>query len=469
MTFGSPGEPAQHSMPDFSGTVVDGPVRSFCVAFWGGLQEGSVKVDSANRPNGLVRVSRLDLRALEIALSILLTRHPVLNCRVEDRAGEPWLVSLPTPARPLVTVLDHRSGRGRLDRDRAEAAIGALVWRPFDMATGPLYRAYIVGFGHHEAYVGLVAHHFIADGVSIGILMRELGYIFQTLVHGGQLRLPPPGPSYGAYLKAMTSWIESAAGSAMLKREIDRLRAIPTVDLCGRVDPNGSFEETFVIEAEVASKVRSLARRLGVPPFSVLLAAQNVLLLPYCSGATVPVKVIITGREFSALANMVGNMADRIVVLSELTGCLSFSDVVRQTQAGLSWARRHALVRHELIRAAPAAAGLSMAAPVFNFTTAKPTGPMRADALDLDSRPLRVPAFQVERTRPNDLYYLVMTDTGDEMRANIRYGKGRITGFVDQFRQILTEASEDPDAALNRRPWPWATAGFGQSGPRGCA
>jgi hypothetical protein len=443
---------APRLMPNFTAAAAEGPVRSFCKAMWGGVRDGSLKPDSANRPNGLTSVSSINERALQLAFAILLARHPVLNCRIEDRAGAPWLIPLDRPARPQVELLDHRNTHDETNRGAVEEAIGALVWRPIDVETGPLYRAYAVVHGRTGGYVGLVVHHFIADAVAIHILMRELRYIYEVIIRGEQPRLKPPGLSYPSYLQAMNDWVEQGSGAAALSQVIDRLKVFPRFDLAVRVSPTGVSEEFFVLEAEVASKIRSTARMLGTSPFTVLLAAQNILLLPYCTTATVPMKVITAARELSQLVDIVGNVADRMVVLSDLEHCSNFSDVVRQTQKALAWCRRHAFVRHDFIQAAPEAAGISMAAPVFNFRAIGRQGPGAGAASALmANRPLRVPPPQTKRTRPNDAYYLVVTDTGEEMRCDIRYGQGHITGFAEQFGKTLSDLCSDPAAKFGTR------------------
>jgi hypothetical protein len=390
-------------------------------------------------------------RALEIALSILLDRYPILNCRIEDRDGAPWLIALSQRPSPLFTMLDKTDGRGASDRDAAERDIAELVWKPFDVAGGPLFRSYAVRFGPAEAYIGLVVHHFVADSVAIGILLSELRYTYESLVLGARPNLPAAGQSYQSYLRAMTTWIEDGPGADALAEVVGRLMPFPQFDLTPwAVD--GVDEEDFVLEPEIAAKVRSTAKALGVSPFTVLLAVQSLLLRPYCSSTTIPIKVITAGREYSRLTNIVGNMADRMFVLSDLAGCSTFSDVVRQTQQALSWCRRYALIRYEFIQSAPETAGVLMAAPVFNFRTGQAGGgPSLTHKVDPDTRRLRVLPMKAEKTRPHDAYYLVMTDDGERMRGNIRYGKGHLADFVDQFRNTIREVCDNPGATLGHR------------------
>lgn len=436
------------SLPDFDVPWGGGATRSFCRALWGGVVDGSLRPDSANRPNGLVRVSAVIPAAVQIALSILVARHPVLNCRIEERQGEPWLVPLSGFGLSPVSILDHGAGVDAADRAKAECDIGELVWRSFDVGAGPLYRAYAVCFGKDEAYLGLVVHHFIADGVAISVLMNEFQYIYERVIRRAPLTWAAPCVTYPSYLQAMNNWIERGPGARKLSEVVERLKVFPTFDLADIFDPEGSDEEEIRIEAPVAERVRTAARTLGVSPFTILLAAQTVWLARYCQGTVVPIKVITAGRELPKLANVVGNLADRMFVLTDLANCSSFSDVARQTQDALSWCRRHALVRFEFIQAAPAAAGISMAAPVFNFNTVRRAGPAVRQGGDVSIGRLRVPPPRTTKTRPRDVYYLVLTDNGEEMLGSIRYGQGYLSGFRDQFARILVDSCGDPSAPL---------------------
>ena len=49
---------------------------------------------------------------------------------------------------------------------------------PFDLANGPLLQAHLLRSGDDEYILLLVVHHIVADGWSLGILMRELAALY---------------------------------------------------------------------------------------------------------------------------------------------------------------------------------------------------------------------------------------------------------------------------------------------------
>lgn len=426
-------------VPAFVAGRSGGAVRSYCLAGWGGLKDGVLRVDSTNRPNGMVRVSAFAPRALEMACALLVSRHSVLHCFIEERDGAPWLVPLPR-SRPAITVLDHSARSTSAERKETEEAIGNLVWSKFDVTAGPLYRAYAVRFGADEVYIGLVVHHFVADAVSIAILMDEFAKLYDALAQNKRPVLPPVGLRYQDYLLSMSEWIETDAGAALRASAVARLAAIPQLDFGERLTTSPGEQTFFQVDRKAAAEARATARRCGVSLFTLLLAAQNILLRPYASNGHVALKVITTGREAPQLSRVVGNMADRMVVMTDMRGASTVSEVVERTQKGLSAARKHAFVRDEFIRSDTGAKGLSMAAPVFNFQTLRRPATTGAVA----TSDLSAPSSGVQPTRPRDVYYLVMYDNGEDLWGDIKYGAGEISGFLDQFEQILAgQASTD--------------------------
>ena len=437
----APAPPAAGMMPRFVAGVSQGPVKSICRAAWGGLLDGVSKVDSTNRPNGFARVPVLKRKALDIALRLLLARHSVLNTFVEGREGDPWLI--PCSVEPEVTFLDVSGGVGDADRDKAEAAISALVWAPLNVRAGPLYRAYAVQFGRAESYIGLVSHHFVSDAISIQILMNDFVRLYMQVLAGKTPDLPPAGVSYQDYLHAIVAWVESDAGRQARADALERVASVSTPAFGDQVDPEDAEEEIFQLERAVVDRARRAARSLGVSVFTTLLAAQNVMLREFTADDKVTIKVITTGREASVLLNTVGNMADRIYVTTDLSGDPDAPELVARTHKALSRSRKQAFVRSDFLLADLADLGLSASAPVFNFMTAPGRPKAAADpAAEPRRRALRVPpAPGVVRTRPSDAYYLVMTDNGEEMVGRVRYGAGKIRGFVSRLEDALGRIS----------------------------
>ncbi len=127
----------------------------------------------AIRLRGSLRVD-----ALEDALNELVARHESLRTTFPTTDGRAEQVV----ADPRADVLPIRDLSGLSSADR-EAETVRLVFeevsRPFDLASGPLFRAGLVRLDDDEHVLWFVFHHIVADGWSVGVLLRDTAALYR--------------------------------------------------------------------------------------------------------------------------------------------------------------------------------------------------------------------------------------------------------------------------------------------------
>lgn len=135
----------------------------------------------------------LDLAALRASLEDVIRRHDALRM-IFDR-DEPWQRPHPQPRLELETSEGGRSV------DELEPEIRTFVTRPIDLVKGPPLRAvlYRLSGQHHLLVISL--SHFVADGWSRGLLVRDLGAFYRHRVEGTPLALAPIAMSFGDHAR----------------------------------------------------------------------------------------------------------------------------------------------------------------------------------------------------------------------------------------------------------------------------
>ncbi len=137
------------------------------------------------------------------------------------RAGRP----------PRVARRPARRGRGGLPADAARgetrrlAAAEAL--RPFDLARGPLLRALLVRAGAEEHALLFNLHHVVADGWSLGILVREVSELYAARAEGREPQLPALPVQYADYAVWQRRRLEGGAMERQLAFWRDQLAGAP--------------------------------------------------------------------------------------------------------------------------------------------------------------------------------------------------------------------------------------------------
>ncbi len=102
-----------------------------------------------------------------LALNRVQKRHPLLSVSIEDTPGfRPHFRSFTSAPIPLRIVL------GKPETDWKSETAEELV-KPFDFTRAPLVRAVLILSPQSAAFL-LVAHHTIADGLSLAFVMRDV-------------------------------------------------------------------------------------------------------------------------------------------------------------------------------------------------------------------------------------------------------------------------------------------------------
>ncbi len=158
-----------------------------------------------NIPAVLHCAGRLETGALAAALDGLRSRHEALRTTFPEEAGGPIQRISPAAALPLPLVDLAALGPSRGPAE-AERLAAAEARRPFDLAAGPLLRALLLRLGageYGEHRLALTVHHIVADGWSMGVLLRDLAALYEAAVTGRPAPLPalPVQPADVAWLE----------------------------------------------------------------------------------------------------------------------------------------------------------------------------------------------------------------------------------------------------------------------------
>ena len=175
----------------------------------------------------------LNEAALRRALDEVVRRHETLRTTFAEVDGQPVQVvhearSLPiADDRPAATCPSRVASREIARRLREEAA------RPFDLDRGPLVRVVMLRLSDREHVVLLNLHHIVADGLSIGVLLRELAALYYPFSRG----LPSPLPRAAAPVRrlrplagSMAEGRRAAVAARLLADAARRARAAGAAD-----------------------------------------------------------------------------------------------------------------------------------------------------------------------------------------------------------------------------------------------
>jgi amino acid adenylation domain-containing protein len=278
-----------------------------------------------NIPGAMRLEGRLDLEALEKVISEIVRRHETLRTRFEAEDGVP--VQVIDEWKPWkLEIIDLRSlpleeREAEVERrKREEAKTG------FDLSKGPLLRvkAFML---EEERYLALFSmHHIISDGWSMGILIKEVGALYQAYIAGSPSPLPELKIQYADYTVWQRQWLQGEVLEKQLaywKRQLagaPPLLQLPT----DRPRPdipnyNGAYE-SFVLSAELSESLKRLSRDTDVTLFMSLLAVFQLLLARYSGQDRIVVGTPVAGRNRKETEGLIGFFVNTLVMVTDLSG-----------------------------------------------------------------------------------------------------------------------------------------------------
>lgn len=282
-----------------------------------------------NVPFKLELSSAVSPERLAASLRKVIDAHPSLNVRLKVIDGDIYAVPLPISADIPCITLDETS----LDQHCSEFV------RPFDMETGPLWRAEIVMSGDRVTLLW-DAHHVMFDGASLDILLRSLAvtYASGTLPQNWHERLSTRDWSLEERSQENSRQLqEDKEWFARLFRNFEAASQIPP-DL-PPTEQKGALAEA--IQPLDANAIEKFCHKYAITPAALCLAAAGYAICRWTHGQDIWLSAISSGRSNPGLRNTVGMFVHTVPLHISLGEDLSRIDYVRIVQNSLNESVSH--------------------------------------------------------------------------------------------------------------------------------
>ena len=288
-----------------------------------------------NLPSAVRIEGPLDAAALERALGEVVRRHEALRTVFVTVDGRPVQRILPhAPLRLSVEDLSVLPPDAREQAMRERVDTESL--RPFDLATGPLFRPALLRLGAEDFVLLLMMHHIVGDGWSNGVLLREMAALYEAFAAGRSSPLPEPDLQFADFAVWQRTALDDGEARRRLEWWCERLRGAPTLlELPGdRPRPAARGSEggarRIRLAPEVTEGLRAVARDQGTTLFNVLLALWSVLLSRHAGQDDLLLGIPVAGRNRRELEGMIGFFINTRVVRARLDDDPPFAEMVRR-------------------------------------------------------------------------------------------------------------------------------------------
>jgi amino acid adenylation domain-containing protein len=421
----------------------------------------------------------IGVRVVEQALAEIVRRHETLRTTFSAVDGHP-AVTVQPPAPVAVAYLDLSAmspgerDRAAIERRKQDAAA------PFDLAAGPLVRATLFRLTRDQFNLLVVQHHIVSDAWSMAVFAEEFAALLKAFAAGKPSPLPDLPIQYVDYAQWQREWLSGSALDAALgywKKQLGGrlpILELPTDRPRPPVQTFNGAQQSFALSKRVTEALDTLCREESATRFMAVLAAYKLLLSRYTGQHDLAVGTTTANRTAPALEQLIGFFINTVVLRTDLSGELTFRQLVGRVKAVVLDALSNQDVPFEkLVEAVQPERDLSRS-PLFQaffilhnspLEQASKAAAQRHDARRSEhvvaptdiwaSRALPAGRRLLETGTAKFDLTLQAIDTADGLAGSLEYNTdlfehATVTRMLDYFESLVQAVADAPDEPLAR-------------------
>ncbi|MCF2533540.1 non-ribosomal peptide synthetase [Yinghuangia soli] len=262
-----------------------------------------------------------------------------------DPDGSPYQVVL-DDLRPSWRDADLTHLAGAAQEDELAALARATGREPFDLTADSPLRLVAARLAGARHVLIMSVQHIAWDGMTFGVLSRELEDAYRAELDGAA-PAPQPPVSYADFAAWHRTRWEQEPDRAQTAYWRERLTPEP-----GRVELPTDFERradadsdgarhTHRIAAAPTSRLLALAAAEKATPFMALVAGLAALLHRYTGAEEFAIGTPTLNRDHADLTGIMGNLGNTLALRMDLTGRPTFRELLGRVRASCSGAYAH--------------------------------------------------------------------------------------------------------------------------------
>ncbi|MCC5650789.1 amino acid adenylation domain-containing protein [Nostoc sp. XA013] len=287
----------------------------------------------------------LNFTALKQTFNEIVRRHETLRTTFVMIEQQPVQVIAPSLTIPLPLIDIRNFAQERETQVRRIAT--AEAQHPFNLTTGPLLRVKLLQLDEAEYVLLLNLHHIVADGWSIGVLIRELGVLYKAFVEDKRCLmstlLPELPIQYADFAQWQREWLQAVGENgcsplqtqlAYWRKQLDGISVLnlPTDRVRPAVPTYRGAKQFVELPHSLTQGLEALSYQEDVTLFMTMLAAFQTLLYRYTQQEDIVVGSAIANRNRSELEGLIGFFVNSLVLRSDLSGNPTFRELLNRVR-----------------------------------------------------------------------------------------------------------------------------------------
>ncbi|MCW5314091.1 amino acid adenylation domain-containing protein [Nostoc sp. KVJ3] len=299
---------------------------------------------SYNMPMGLQLDGNLNINALHSSFAYLLNRHASLRMYFPTVAGNPQ-IAMPVAVNyanlndiEVLTIQDCQNLDEYSQSPKIQHFINTHVQEPFDLNTGPLFKAKLLQLKEQKYVLLINMHHIISDGWSMGVFVRELRQAYTAFAQNQTPTLAPLPIQYSDYANWQRNWLQGEVLETQINYWKNQLQDAPPLLELPTDYPRPALQSyrgaryLSSLMPELTSAIKALSQQQGASLFMTLLATLNILLARYSRQEDLCIGSPIANRTHSQTDSLIGFFVNTLVLRNQIKPEQSFIEFLQQTR-----------------------------------------------------------------------------------------------------------------------------------------
>ncbi len=286
----------------------------------------------------------LDRNAVRSALSEIVRRHEILRTSFPKTGEEPSQFIAPFGTVPFeeISLAPDEGIDAIYERERQT---------PFDLEHGPIFRVKLISCHPDEHILLASIHHIASDGWSMNVIASEFAQLYDAGCTGRPSPLPPLEIQYADYTFWQRDRLKNDLATELeyWRGKLSGLTPLVLSDnnALQAGAGNGAGHVALLVPPSTATELARIASLQGATLFTVLLAAFKLTLARYTATTDVAVGTVTANRMHVKLEPLIGFLVNTLVLRTDLSGSLTFRQLVDRVKTTVLEAQQHQNVPYE--------------------------------------------------------------------------------------------------------------------------
>ena len=304
-------------------------------------------------PIALRLCGELHVQALTKSLQMVVQRHEVLRTTftvVDDQAVQ---IIMPASQVP-VQVVDLSNLDVSVQKICVTQYVQDAAQELFNLQKGPVLHVTLLRLTCDTHVLLVTLHHMVADGWSLGVLIREMMALYTGYNNAQPADMPSLPIQYADYAVWQRQQLQGPSTTEHLDYWRTQLRDLQPLQLPTdyRRPPVQSYRgatASFTLDDTLKSQLNVLSQQTGTTLFMALFAVWQLLLWRYSGQTDIATGTPIAGRTHVALEPLIGFFVNTLVLRTQLTQRATVQDLLEHVRMVTLEAYAHQSIPFETI------------------------------------------------------------------------------------------------------------------------